>query len=163
MLFRSLLGFTVLAAAHDLPRRSDVLIVAAAGNDRTDEPFWPAAFPWVVAVGSVDPDRKVSDFSNYGRSWVDIYARGRNLVNAFPKGTYVCHEPPHVNEVRHFHGLAQWSGTSFSTPVVTGLIAARMRAAKEDARTAWKAVQATATSYHDTRINEDIRIVGPLT
>ncbi|WP_162251572.1 MULTISPECIES: S8 family peptidase [unclassified Nocardioides] len=161
------LSLLLLAHRYELAGRSDVLIVAAAGNDDTDEPFWPAAFDWVVGVGSVDPDKKVSDFSSYGKGWVNVYARGRDLVNAFPIGTYTCHEPPNETKVRHFKGLAQWSGTSFSTPVVTGLIAAEMRANRKpnpmSARDAWNAVLKTAIDSHDTRINEDIKIVGPLT
>ncbi|WGX97066.1 S8/S53 family peptidase [Nocardioides sp. L-11A] len=157
----ALLGFRLLGETNKLAERTDVLIVAAAGNDSSDQPFWPAAFPWVVSVGSVDPDACVSDFSNVGR-WVDVYARGRDLVNAFPKGTYTCHEPPHVGEVRTFDGLAQWSGTSFSTPIVTGLIAARMRATGQSAREAWNDVLAGATAATDPR-GGAIRIVGPLT
>jgi hypothetical protein len=157
------LSFAMLAVKHRLADRDDVLVIAAAGNDASDEKFWPAAFSWAVSVGSVDPDRKVSDFSNYGKHWVKIYARGRDLVNAFPIGTYTCHEPPHVGVHRRFHGLAQWSGTSFSTPIVTGLVAAAMRDKKLSPRTAWQAVEATAINQHDARIHEDIRIVGPLT
>ncbi|TNM38593.1 S8/S53 family peptidase [Nocardioides albidus] len=157
------LSFAMLAAEHRLAERDDVLVIAAAGNDASDEKFWPAAFSWAVSVGSVDPDRKVSDFSNYGKDWVKIYARGRDLVNAFPVGAYTCHEPPHAGIVRKFDGLAQWSGTSFSTPIVTGLVAAVMRDKRIPARAAWQAVEATAIDEHDTRINEDIRIVGPLT
>lgn len=157
----ALLGFEMLGESHKLAEREDVLIVAAAGNDSSDQPFWPAAFPWVVSVGSVDPDTCVSDFSNVG-PWVDVYARGRDLVNAFPKGTYTCHEPPNVGEVRTFDGLAQWSGTSFSTPVVTGLIAARMRETGQSAREAWKDVLATATPHTDPR-GGAIKVVGPLT
>ena len=157
----ALLGFEMLGRSHKLAEREDVLIVAAAGNDSSDKPFWPAAFPWVVSVGSVDPDACVSDFSNVG-PWVDVYARGRDLVNAFPTGTYTCHEPPHVGEVRTFDGLAQWSGTSFSTPIVTGLIAARMREAGQSAREAWKDVLAGATDENDPR-GGAIKVVGPLT
>jgi subtilisin family serine protease len=156
----ALLGFELLGESNKLTEREDVLIVAAAGNDSSDKPFWPAAFPWVVSVGSVDPDSGVSDFSNVG-PWVDVYARGRDLVNAFPKGTYTCHEPPNVGEVRTFDGLAQWSGTSFSTPVVTGLIAARMRETGQSAREAWKDVLATATPHTDPR-GGAIEVVGPL-
>ena len=60
-------------------------MVAAAGNDGNDVPFYPAAFDWVVSVGALDGDGKKSDFSNYGK-WVDVYAHGRDLVNAFPTG-----------------------------------------------------------------------------
>lgn len=162
-----LLSFVLLAQNNRFDENDDVLIVAAAGNDSSNDPFYPAAsakdYPWVVSVGSVDPDKKVSDFSNYGEDWVSVYARGRNLVNAFPKGTYTCYEPPNKGKVRKFDGLAQWSGTSFSTPIVTGLIAAEMRDNGLTARAAWDVVRKTAISVHDARIGEDIEIVGPLT
>jgi subtilisin family serine protease len=121
-----LLGFEALAKKYDLTEgEGAVLVVAAAGNDSSKRPFWPAAYPWVLSVGALDEDMCVSDFSNYG-DWVDVYAHGRDLVNAFPTGTYTCHEPLHAGEVRSFTGMAQWSGTSFATPIVTGLIAAYM-------------------------------------
>lgn len=126
-----LLGLEILMASKGADDGVKTIVVAAAGNDDSDDPFYPAAYPWVIGVGSVDPDKKRSDFSNYGK-WVDVYARGRDLVNAFPVGTYTCHYPEnHVNgapQVRQFDGLARWSGTSFATPVVTGAIAARMSA-----------------------------------
>lgn len=102
---------------------ADCVLVAAAGNDSWAAPFWPAAFRWAVGVGSLDRDGRVSEFSNYGVS-ADVYTVGRNIVNAFPDGTFVCHETPNKGDVRVFStGLARWSGTSFAAPIVAGMIA----------------------------------------
>jgi len=106
----------------------DLVFVAAAGNNASPWPFWPASFEWAVGVGSLDRDGTVSDFSNWGDS-VDVFALGRNIVSAFPNGTYVCNEAPDRGDVREFgNWLARWSGTSFAAPLVAGRIAATMSA-----------------------------------
>jgi hypothetical protein len=121
-----------------------VICVAPAGNNYTRRPTWPAAFPDVLSVGALATDRQHrADFSNYG-NWVDVYAPGQKLINAFGRGTYRCEIPPNTGEVRTFTGLAQWSGTSFSAPIVTGLIAARMARCGESAREAAAALMAKA-------------------
>lgn len=118
---REPLTFEVFWESH--LKGKNCVLVAAAGNDSSPAPFWPAAFDWAVGVGSLDRDGRVSSYSNYCAS-TDVYALGRNLVNAFPNGTYVCHETPNIGDVRVFStGMGRWSGTSFAAPVVAGLIA----------------------------------------
>ena len=80
-------------------RQTGAVCIAAAGNSGFDRPTWPAAFPGVIGVGALGGDwRGRATFSNFG-SWVDVYAPGRDLINAYATGTYKCHVYPYANEV----------------------------------------------------------------
>ena len=81
------------------------LIVAAAGNDNTDVPDYPASYPAVISVASVGSNDLKSSFSNYGSS-VDISAPGASIYNTRNDGNY---------------GLR--SGTSMSAPLLASAAA----------------------------------------
>ncbi|MDY0023720.1 MAG: S8 family serine peptidase [Candidatus Izemoplasmatales bacterium] len=84
---------------------NEVFVVAAAGNDGNDTPFYPAAYDNVISVGSVDENALISDFSNYG-TYIDLVAPGDLVYTT------------NIN-----NGYAQVSGTSFAAPHVVGILA----------------------------------------
>ena len=95
--------------ANDIIRyatlNKDALVVAAAGNNNSDTPFYPAAYEYALAVGSVEGDDGRSTFSNYGY-WLDICAPGGGLYNTIQNGEY-----------------GYKLGTSMASPVVAGAAA----------------------------------------
>ncbi|MEV6118457.1 S8/S53 family peptidase [Streptomyces sp. NPDC052109] len=175
-------------------REQRTLLVAAAGNNASDTPFWPAACAAlpeyadsVLSVGALRADGDgEACFSNHG-PWVRVYAPGERLTSAltgfdtpvpyvYQHSTYdacrfgfdypcTCQYPRHtgvLSEGREstgakpdqvmFDGLAQWSGTSFATPVAAGLVAAHMTAHGErDPRAARTGLLAVTTDTADVR------------
>lgn len=56
-----------------------IVVIAAAGNYWSEDPFYPAYYNGVISIGAYDKDMKRADFSNYGDR-VDIYAPWVDLV-----------------------------------------------------------------------------------
>ncbi len=98
----------ILADAVRRCAENGTLLVAAAGNDGCRCLHVPAALDSTLAVGACDLDGQPLDFSNFGDSYADngILAPGKAVNGAVPQG-----------------GVVGRSGTSFATPVVTGIAA----------------------------------------
>ena len=121
----------------------DSVVVAAAGNEQTNRPQFPAALPGVVAVGGLGPSGKAW-FTNYG-SWVDACAPAVDVVSTFfDRFTEMIDGNPH----RHYDGWARWSGTSFAAPKVAALIAQEMYLHGGTARQAWLRLTARGHLRH---------------
>lgn len=133
-----------------------LLVLAPAGNEGDARRNWPASFDWVVSVGALAANwRDRAPWSVHGRT-VDVYAPGDRLVNAFARGDYTfAWEGPLRGQTRTFEGMAMWSGTSFSTPLVAGLVAARMSRTGQDSRRAWR-------SLRDLAEQQGLPGVGPV-
>lgn len=60
--------------------KNGISIYAAAGNEPTGAPVYPAAIPGVTGVGALGRDGKPAPFSNFG-AFVDVYGPGTVPVN----------------------------------------------------------------------------------
>lgn len=98
---------SALSQAVSYANQKGLVLVAAAGNESTSAPVYPAALNGKVAgIASTSDWDTRSSFSNYGNTDVWIAAPGEYIISTFPGGTY---------------GSA--SGTSFSSPLVAGTAA----------------------------------------
>ncbi|NJK70260.1 MAG: PatA/PatG family cyanobactin maturation protease [Microcoleus sp. SU_5_3] len=143
----------MLVKAVRLCNDSGVLIVAAAGNDACQCLHVPAALPSVLAVGAMDARGLPFDFSNWGETYQTqgILAPGENILGAMPGG-----------------GTAPKSGTSFATPIVSGIVALLMsiqlqRGEKPDSHAIRDAILQSALPCNSTSASDCRRfLVGSL-
>jgi subtilisin family serine protease len=114
----------------------DVVVVASAGNlddqhvNDTEimRPHWPAAFRRVVAVGALTADYRPAPWSKRGQ-WVDVSTWGTDVVSTYVQGVEEGNDTnPEPDEwpASDPDPWAKWSGTSFSAPQISGLLAAGM-------------------------------------
>lgn len=109
-------GATTLEDAVNYAASKGSVVVAAAGNESTSSPSYPAYYEEAIAVAATDSNDQIASFSNYG-DWVDVAAPGVNILSTVPGG-----------------GYEMASGTSMATPLVAGqaaLLASQGKSASE--------------------------------
>lgn len=131
-----------------------VIVVCAAGNGSTTQPWFPAAFaPWenghtgpidwscaslapLLSVGALNPNGTDALFSNAG-PWVRAHASGAAVFSTMPVdfdgGLHAAVDTEAESRRRasidpddYSGGFGIWSGTSFAAPLVAGRLAAEL-------------------------------------
>jgi hypothetical protein len=131
--------------------RSGVLIVAAAGNQGCDCLHIPAALPAVLPIGAMDTAGNPLDFSNWGGEYRTrgVLAPGDRIEGAVLGG-----------------GVGAESGTSYATPVVTGVVALLMslhfarNGTRLDSRRVRDAILETAIDCDQQPTADCLRLLG---
>jgi subtilisin len=96
---------SLLHDAIKLADRQGVIMVAASGNDGKPGVSFPARYPEVISVGSINREGQISDYSQYGNS-LDIVAPGEEIFSTWKGKSYKT-----------------ISGTSMACAHVTGALA----------------------------------------
>lgn len=97
-------------AACQYAAANNVVVLAASGNESTSSISFPSSLPSCIAVGAVDINNNLADFSNYGYG-IELVAPGVDIASTVPHSDY-----------------ASFDGTSMASPYAAG-VAALMRSA----------------------------------
>ncbi|MCA0987128.1 S8 family peptidase [Guptibacillus algicola] len=138
-----ILGSQTLKDAVNYAWNKGSVVVAAAGNESSPKPSYPAYYSNAIAVAATDQNDTIAYYSNYG-TWVDIAAPGSSVYSTMPGNSY-----------------DNLSGTSMASPVVAGvagLLASQGRSASE-IRTALEEtadyVTGTGTLFQNGRVDAE--------
>ena len=125
-----------------------VIITAAAGNNNTSMPMYPAAYNGVIAVAALDDEGRKAESSNFGK-YIDISAEWhfRTKVSEVKiRNVGAMLERTYIYSIE--------GGTSFASPRVSGLIAYLLSRKPELQKDELiKIIKETAKPLHDPHFN----------
>lgn len=106
-------------------RARGVIVVAAAGNENTSTPSFPASYDGVVSVSAVDINKNRAFYSNFG-SFIDVAAPGGDATKDLngdgqPDGVLSTHADDSSGSIVPNAGILM--GTSMAAPHVAGVAA----------------------------------------
>lgn len=106
-----------------------ITVIAASGNESAAKVGFPARIVDVIAVGAINSDKELAEFSNRGNA-LDLVVPGVDVLSTFKGNTY-----------------ARLSGTSMASPMIAGLVALILAAH-------WKALARSdrSTNRHADRL-----------
>ncbi|MEM6343109.1 MAG: S8 family serine peptidase [Bacteroidota bacterium] len=112
----------IITRAADMAGEKGILVVNSAGNSASRGVTAPADGDLVIAVGAVDQCAEYASFSSQGprvdgKIKPEVTAMGRDTYILLPDGA-----------------LARGSGTSFSCPVISGMLACVLQAVPQASR-----------------------------
>lgn len=123
--------------AQVLANYPNLILVAGAGNDNSSQQSYPAAYEGVIVVGATTLSGNRAYYSNYG-AWIDVVAPGGDIFAPDIYGGILTTGGtwqdqfwvgiPKLNPGQYYafdsQGKYMWvQGTSFSTPIVSGVLA----------------------------------------
>ncbi|MCL1164035.1 S8 family serine peptidase [Shewanella chilikensis] len=119
-------GYNLLADAVKYANEKGIVVVASLGNEGiAGETFTPATCHGIIPVAANDSFGQLTDFSNFLSEQKTVSAVGQKIITP-TINTYIYKAPENYSSYCQGETktcYAQKDGTSFSAPIVSGLVA----------------------------------------